>query len=300
MKRMSLRRSQGGASLVEFCIATVFLLGPAFLLTPVLGKMIAGKHRYEQSLRYAAWERTVWFDTQPANAPNAPVKSAAELAQEIQARNFGRAATPLRADDRSRNRAEDAPLDFILHRPTAVAINQSPSGYRGWFVDRGNDSNAPIHAVANQASNRLGGTAGQGQAAAMEAIETATRFRVNTRALYTTHVSADLQDVVIFSEFEEGPDNDRRPIDLRLDRHRGRDRQLVLLTDTWNVSGPNHAASQARSMLSTSFLGDSEGLQRALQVIGAIPLGVNREIGMLELGKVDPEQVPQHRLGQYR
>jgi hypothetical protein len=133
----------------------------------------------------------------------------------------------------------------------------------------------------------------------MEGIESITRFRVNTRALYTTQVAADLQDVVTYQEFQEGPDNDRRPIDLLLDRHRGRERQLVLLTDTWNVSGPNHAASQARSMLSTSFL-DSDGLRNAMRVIGSIPLGVNREIGMLEFGKVDPEQVPQHRLGQYR
>ena len=299
MKLQGSPRQLRGASLVEFCIATVFLLGPLLLLTPVIGKMVAGKQRYEQALRYAAWERTVWFETRPANAPSAPIKSAAEIAQEVQARSFGRAEAPIRADDRSRRRPEQAPVDHILYRPTAVALNQSPGGYRPWFEDQGNNSNAPVHARAQQTGNRIAGAAGEAEARAFEAIESATRFRVNTRSLYSTRLTADLTDLVRFTEFEEGPDNNRRPIDLRLDRHRGRERQLLLLTDGWNVAGPNHAASQARAMLSTQFL-DNDRLRDAMSVVGRLPLGVTRDIGMFEFGKVDPEQVPAHRLGQYR
>ena len=291
------RSKQAGATLAEFVIACVFLLGPILLVTPVIGKMIAGKHNYEEGLRYAAWERTVWFERRPRNAPSAPVKSSAEIANEVQARVFSSRATVIRSDQRdARQRA--AP-DAIHFRPTLVLQGQGTGRYESWLRERepGNNNQPPIYLGTTQRNGRISGAAAQGVDGVMNALERLTDFEVETRGLYTTELLADLDDVTRYDEFKLPGNNNSQAIDLRIDRERGQNRRLMLLADGWNVSGPEHARRQAGSMVSTQFL-NNNAVRSAVRVIGYLFFA--KEARDIEFGKVDPEQVPGHRLGRYQ
>lgn len=81
---------QKGQAMIEFLVAAMFFLVPLFLGLAIMGKFIDVQHRAEQASRYAAWERTVWYDTAKGhefysmNQPNQ--KSGAAINNEIAVR----------------------------------------------------------------------------------------------------------------------------------------------------------------------------------------------------------------------
>ena len=64
--RRSGRRGAGrfmlGQAMTEFNVSVAFVFLPLFVLVPTLGKLIDMQHQNQLAARYAAWERTVWFD----------------------------------------------------------------------------------------------------------------------------------------------------------------------------------------------------------------------------------------------
>lgn len=92
----SLPARQGGQALVEMVVTGLFFLVPLFLAVVAMGKFIDVQHTTNMGARYAAWERTVWYENggrfDDINAPNQ--KSAAQIHAELTARLF---------NDRSRN-----------------------------------------------------------------------------------------------------------------------------------------------------------------------------------------------------
>jgi hypothetical protein len=82
-------RGQCGQAMVEFIVSALFFLVPLFLAIAALGKFIDVQHTAEMAGRYAAWERTVWYEDNGStfdgiNQPNH--KSAAAINNEIGAR----------------------------------------------------------------------------------------------------------------------------------------------------------------------------------------------------------------------
>jgi Flp pilus assembly protein TadG len=80
---------QRGAAMVEFIVGAVFVLVPMYLGVQALGKFADVQHTANAAARYAAWEKTVWFEDttsrfQTHNAPNQ--KSAAQIRDEIMVR----------------------------------------------------------------------------------------------------------------------------------------------------------------------------------------------------------------------
>ena len=286
-----------GATLVEFVIVAAFVLAPALLLTPVLGKMIAGQHKYEQGLRYAAWERTVWHESRPRYVDVPAVKSSADLAIEVQSRVFGQSRAPIRGDDRTRTRAQENPQDFILYRPTAVNLTADQRGYRPWMVSRSNNDERPVYGATPQSKSALSGVAANTQRQVMRTLTDLTPFEVETRSLYTTRLETDLEDLGYYGEFMKTVNNNDTPIDLRLGRENASPRQLLLLADGWNVARREHAAAQARALLPTELL-DNRGVDTALDIISW--LFIAEELDDLDFGKVDTERTPAHRLGRYQ
>lgn len=289
-------KRQRGATLVEFVLMAGLLLAPALLLTPVLGKMIAGKHKYEQGLRYAAWERTAWHETRPRYVATPAVKTASDLASEVQSRIYGRSGAIIRADDRTRIREQERPQDYILYRPTVVAIDAQRPGYLPWMQDRANDNQRPMYTNAAQSRSRLNGVAGAAQERAIELLSL-TSFRVETASVYATQLGTDLEDVARFNEFRVNADRNEAPLDLRIDRENGRPRQLLLLADGWGAARREHVSDQVRSLLPTELL-NNNGIDSALEIMSW--LFIARELDDLEFGKVDTERTPAHRLGTYR
>ncbi len=51
-----------GQAMTEFVVSVAFAFLPLFVLVPTLGKVIDIQHKNQLAARYAAWERTVWFD----------------------------------------------------------------------------------------------------------------------------------------------------------------------------------------------------------------------------------------------
>jgi Flp pilus assembly protein TadG len=75
-----------GQAMVEFLVAALFLLVPLFLALAVIGKTADVQHTTQMSARYAAWERTVWY--QDAGSPfdninGSNQKSATQIHNEI-------------------------------------------------------------------------------------------------------------------------------------------------------------------------------------------------------------------------
>jgi hypothetical protein len=81
--------AQGGQAMVEFLVSALFFLVPLFLAIAALGKFIDVQHTTNMAARYAAWERTVWYEQDSSkfytiNAPNQ--KSSSAIGNEIVAR----------------------------------------------------------------------------------------------------------------------------------------------------------------------------------------------------------------------
>ena len=85
----AIRRGSGQA-LVEFLIAATLVLIPMFLIVPLLGKYMDLKATAIQAARYAAWERTVFFNGTDWPAAD---KDDLKIQREIQQRFFSDTAT---------------------------------------------------------------------------------------------------------------------------------------------------------------------------------------------------------------
>jgi len=91
MQTHSRSMASRGAALVEFIVIAIFVLVPMYLATQAIGKLGDVRSSAQNAARYAAWERTVWYDDTGSlyakkNAPNQ--KSAAAIRQEAIVRVF--------------------------------------------------------------------------------------------------------------------------------------------------------------------------------------------------------------------
>lgn len=85
------QRDERGAALVEFVVISIFVLVPMYLAVQAIAKLGDVRSAAQSAARYAAWERTVWYDdtTSVYAAKNAPnQKSAAAIRQEALVRVF--------------------------------------------------------------------------------------------------------------------------------------------------------------------------------------------------------------------
>jgi hypothetical protein len=99
-------RTYCGAAMVEFVVAGVFLLVPLYLVVQALGKFADVQHSTNTAARYAAWERTVWFDERSSrfhahNQPNQ--KTTNQIRSETMVRVFNDRRSPLRYRDDDKN-----------------------------------------------------------------------------------------------------------------------------------------------------------------------------------------------------
>ena len=83
------RAHQRGQAMVEFLITATFFLVPLFLAMVVMAKMSDVQHTTNMAGRYAAWERTVWYDdagTKFNTHNGSNQKSAGEIGNEVAVR----------------------------------------------------------------------------------------------------------------------------------------------------------------------------------------------------------------------
>jgi len=56
-----------GQAMAEFQVTVAFAFLPLFVIVPTIGKLIDINHENQMAARYAAWERTVWYDNLSGN-----------------------------------------------------------------------------------------------------------------------------------------------------------------------------------------------------------------------------------------
>lgn len=102
---MPARRRQQGQAMVEFLVATMFVLVPLYLIIAALGKFADVQAGAQQAARYAAWERTIWSADSGwrARMGTTNAKSTLEIRSEIAQRTLGENRLTIAATDRSRN-----------------------------------------------------------------------------------------------------------------------------------------------------------------------------------------------------
>jgi Flp pilus assembly protein TadG len=89
MKNSPPVRRQTGAAMIEFIVGAIFVLVPLYLAVQALGKFADVQHTANAAARYAAWEKTAWFEDKATrfythNAPNQ--KTAAQIRNETMVR----------------------------------------------------------------------------------------------------------------------------------------------------------------------------------------------------------------------
>ncbi|MET3119955.1 Flp pilus assembly protein TadG [Undibacterium sp. GrIS 1.8] len=105
--KKNIKQEQNGQAMVEFLVAAMFFLVPLFLAISALGKFIDVQHTTDMAARYAAWERTVWYENGASNfySINQPnQKSAAGINNEIALRilnDRSNIATVIKDSDKS-------------------------------------------------------------------------------------------------------------------------------------------------------------------------------------------------------
>lgn len=296
--RIGIRR-QRGATLAEFTLVAGMIFVPLLLLTSLMGRQIEAKHHYEQALRYSAWERTAWFAGPPRHPPpntRVPVKDDRSIGNEVQARILSDKAAKIASNQRNGNTNEK--LDPILYHQSREYADRFES-YRPRLKESQGDPNGKYIRNA-ETNNRIPGQAAAGVNTALNAIKGVTRFSVNTDGLYRSRVTMDLADVKWLKEFK---DREGNYLDVRADRSvqnntSNHERQLMLLSDGWNMGGRTSTRNQVKNLLLTSFL-DNDAVRVAQSIVGWVPWAKELGPSWLELGKVDPDVVPGHRLGNY-
>jgi hypothetical protein len=95
-----------GQAMVEFLVAAVLALVPLYMGIIAIGKFLDVQHTTDMAARYAAWERTVWYQQDSGkfstfNAPN--TKSAAAIHNELAMRLLNDRSSPtvIRDSDKS-------------------------------------------------------------------------------------------------------------------------------------------------------------------------------------------------------
>lgn len=256
---MKARMREEGQAMVEL-ITMVGMLTLLFLGIWYLGKFHDIQASAIQAARYSAWERTVHSVSELSDA---------DLERQTRARFFTHNQNAfLATDSKSNGEAwgrqsahwQDHEGDErLVERPDDVRVRTSESATPG--------------VAAGTASRALGAITGAG--AAMTGGE-----RLPMGGLYTSTVTVDVADL----------DDMPAPLDemdLRLtERH-------VLLTDSWDASGPRQVARRVRPFTPAAFLANLDPILAPMRVGLSI---LEPRFILFRPGQICPDIVPNDRV----
>ena len=258
-------RVMRGQALTEVAVVCVVLV-PLFLLIPVIGKYIHMRQMAQQAARNAAWNATAF--------PEHVVRGRqAGVAREMLARNFASADAPIRSNEnvRASGKFDDPLLNTF--------------------------SNHSLLERDNMHLRSLGEAKSPGFASsAVSALPTALPgdFPPNKAGYVTTEIRLDVRDL---KTRDGGAARYLAPFDrlgLTMTARQS------LLADAWNAGGPTQGRrsvkSQVKTLVPTSNL---EGMQKAFDVVGALPLPIVGLLDDLDIGTIEPDIVPYDRLQRY-
>ena len=125
------RRAVSGQAMTEFNVSVAFIFMPLFVLVPTLGKLIEIQHTNQLAARYAAWERTVWFDTRSGGANRNDFVTSSNEWESVAVRDESTVANTMR--NRFFLRRDERPFAFISDSDTAPLTEDVQ---RIWFYEQ--------------------------------------------------------------------------------------------------------------------------------------------------------------------
>lgn len=125
------RRTELGQAMTEFNVSVAFIFMPLFVFVPTLGKLIDIQHTNQLAARYAAWERTVWFDTRSGGANRNDFVISSDPWESVAVRDESTVANTLRS--RFFLRRDERPFAFISDSDTAPLTEDVQ---RVWFYEQ--------------------------------------------------------------------------------------------------------------------------------------------------------------------
>lgn len=257
---------QSGQGLVEFVVVATLILVPMMLALDYIQRLGDARAKAIEASRYAVWERTVWSPA--GNGYHR--KSADDIAREIDVRVFGLPTAPLNSVSDKGERDEVVALDYNLRhyrsdgdaRPGIVVESEENHRIVTLTEQNGRPPGA-VNGLINQAVGALS---------------------INENGFYRETVEVDLLiDRAIKAELEESLGEDK-PLRLAVGS--------ALLAESWAAAGPEDVKRVVKRSVPLGWLEDL-GLDDIKDVLATLQF---KEFDDLELGYVDPEQVPCERL----
>lgn len=276
-------RRQHGQALVEMVVAGLFFLVPLFLAVVAFGKFLDVQHTTNMGSRYAAWERTVWYEAgggqfNDINAPNR--KSAAQIHAELAARVF---------NDRSRNVSVIADTD----KNATAFVNGTDPLWR-------DNANVAYLRQFDQASTGLANSQPDRDAAgrALEVIG-AVPLPPSVSGSLVPPVPTDTMAVATVSLREVARDSQAYqrlwPRDgVWTAQWRGLDFKATggIVSNTWGANGSRGTRDMVAQSVPTA-----QGLGKAVdKIVGAGIKAWDSDAPDVELGRIAPDVVPGDRL----
>ncbi|WP_322010707.1 hypothetical protein [Paraburkholderia sp. J12] len=255
-------RAQRGQALVEALVVAGSALIFAFLALNMIGHLSDARDRTLSASRYAAWERTVYFDDTSWSPTygTAITKSDARIRSEVAQRVLGH-DTKLTANDGSANALASTPEPEWRD----VAGKDMLRQYNDLQVS---SSSGGTGTIADKALGMLGSVSGVGLGFALPVNNQQT-------ATVSLHMGYDNPTLTQLWPSWQGV--------TFADRN-------VLLTNTWTPDGSDKAKAMIADAVPTA-----KGSVIEYGLDGLAAFGV--DITHLDLGRIEPDVVPQDRLG---
>ncbi|HKJ77533.1 MAG TPA: hypothetical protein VKA64_10060 [Gammaproteobacteria bacterium] len=291
---MKRRDGQWGQALTEFTVAAGFILIPAFLLIPLLGKYIDIQHSAIQAARYESWEYTAWHasDGRPGGYKETrpyPVKSPTALKKEARRRFFSDPGLQLNEDGEEDREtgwvAEDRNVLWQDHRGTPLLDN----GQSGEEVTEA--ATPDVTGVVTRLINAFHTVSGFVEKV-LELVGLDAGFTVTeSRGYYKAESKVNTVSLDWFDPNDtlSGVDDFKDGLTFQA--------RAAVLSRYWNAGSRRMTKHQTKGLVPTAAL-DNEALASARKVVDTVasPFLPEMTEDNLQFGKVDTETVPPDRL----
>ncbi len=278
-----------GQAMTEFAIVATFVLVPMMLLLPILGKYLHSSQKTEQAARYVAWERTVWYRETPAYATVVNSKNDIAIRNELSQRLFSSASTPVNSQQSATHINEN---DF-----SSLFYTQNPNTRNRTLIFEPKDNNNnPTLISSTTSSSSLDSINSRLTGFVFDRLED-IGFDLNDGGLVKSSVGIDLKILTWHEEFDPNTyaSNGSSASNYKLQAHN------YILTDSWNVSGPQHQDRMVKTITPADKIADVAGyIQDGFNILDVLFPWLEHLSNDLELGIVENEVVPEHRLKEYR
>lgn len=263
---------QRGQALTEFIIVATMFLVPLYLLIPVLGKYLDMKAAAVQGARYVAWERTVYFGgTTASESWPGNDKSDTAIHNEMRQRVFGQGLGIAAGD--------------------STAAGWGSKGYKNGWKNRNGTGMLPSYASVAQTTDqqKTPGIANEVIRVLVKVANAVGPFELEMKGLHVAEVGVTATTQPISFSWDSNPAKSFQPGLMTFS-----DRNAILV-NTWSANGRDHVLKQTQGLTPTGIFQTTAG-QIVLTTLKAVIGIAMPEIWFLELGKIEPDVVPQDRL----